>query len=307
MGADGDARVATPELLARVAGVRPLYLVESSRISGLAVAKWRFDGLRSLDERNPESILAYRTAGTACATKISGGQAIRKRPRIGSATFLPGDGSATWILDGTVEVVHLYLPPDELGRFAEQTFDVTPTVRIDDFFAIEDPWLDGYFRILASEFEGLDGAQRPADSLLLDETVHLVARHLVRRHSDAGPRARRALELQAKVNPLRPSLVRRVEQYVNERLDRDIALAELARLCCISVDHFLRSYRAARGITPYRYVLDQRLGRASTMLRTTSVPVAQIAVECGFRSPSHFSTRFHTAFGVSPSRFRRTA
>jgi AraC family transcriptional regulator len=307
MGADGDARVATPELLARSAGVRPLYLVESPGVTGLAVAKWRFERFGSFEERNPECILTYRTAGAGCATKVAGGRMIRKRPRIGSLTFLPGDGGATWTLDGPVEGVHLYLRPDQLGRFAETNLDGRPAVRIQDFFAIEDPWLDGYFRMLASEFEGRGGTRQQADSLLLDETVHSVSRHLVRWHSDAGPRARRELDLQTKVNPLRPALVRRVEEYVDGNLDRDIALPELARLCCMSVDHFLRSYRAARGITPYRYVLEQRLRRASTMLRGTAAPVAAIAVKCGFGSHSHFSTKFHAAFGVSPSDFRRTA
>ena len=85
-----------------------------------------------------------------------------------------------------------------------------------------------------------------------------------------GAGARRELDLQTKVTPLRPGLVRRVEEYVEENLERDIGLSELAHLCYMSVDHFLRSYRAARGITPYRYVLEQRLRRASTMLRTTS-------------------------------------
>src|SRR5262245_50570906 len=100
MGADVDARVATPELLARSAGVRPLYLVQSQGVGGLATAKWRFDGFQSFEERNPESILGYRTAGAGCATKTAGGRVIRKRPRIGSVTFLPGDGGAKWTLEG---------------------------------------------------------------------------------------------------------------------------------------------------------------------------------------------------------------
>ena len=36
----------------------------------------------------------------------------------------------------------------------------------------------------------------------------------------------------------------------------------LARLSCMSVDHFLRSFRAACGLTPYQYVLEQRLRKA---------------------------------------------
>lgn len=306
MGAEADARVATPESLARAVGVRPLYLVESPGVSGLAVAKWRFQAFRLLGEQNPESILSYRTGGTGCVTKVVGGRAIRKRPRIGTNTFLPSDGGATWTLDGPAEVVHLYLRPDHFERFAEDQLG-RPAARVNDFFAIEDPWLDGYFRMLASEFDGPARTSPPGDSLLLDETVHLVSRHLVRWHSNAGAGARRELDLQAKVNPLRPVLVRRIEDYVDGNLDRDISLPELAGLCSMSVDHFLRSYRAARGITPYRYVLEQRLRRAATMLRTTGEPVAAIAAKCGFRSHSHFSTKFHAAFGVSPSHFRRAA
>jgi len=305
MGAEADARVATPEVLARAVGVWPAYLVESPGVVGLAIAKWRFEGFRSLEERNPESILAYRTGGAACATKTAGGRTIRKRPRIGSLTFLPSEGGAKWALDGPAEVFHLYLPPSHLERFAEANLGSPRTTRINDFFAIQDPWLDGYFRMLASEFEGRDAERPGRDSLLVDETVHLVSRHLLRWHSDVGAGAHRELDLQTKVNPLRPALVRRVEEYVDQNLERDIGLPELARLCYMSVDHFLRSYRAARGITPYRYVLEQRLRRASTMLRTTSEPVAAIAVKCGFHSPSHFSTRFHAAFGISPTHFRR--
>jgi AraC family transcriptional regulator len=305
MGADVDVRVPTPEMLARSAGVRPLYLIESPGVSGLAAAKWRLEGFQSFEERNPESILGYRTAGAGYATKIAGGRVIRKRPRIGSLTFLPSDGGAKWTLEGSAEVLHLYLRPDHFERFAETNLDGSPAARIQDFFAIDDPWLDGYFRMLASEFESRDAAQPRPDPLLLDETVHLVSRHLVRWHSEAGAGARHELDLQTKVSPLRPGLVRRVEEYVDENLERDIGLFELAQLCCMSVDHFLRSYRAARGITPYRHVLEQRLRRASTMLRMTSEPVAAIAVRCGFRSHSHFSTRFHAAFGVSPSHFRR--
>lgn len=299
-----SARGSTPELLAHHVGVGPVRLLESPRNGGLAVAKWRFAGFRALDERNPQSILAYRIAGTAAVTKLVEGRAIRKRPRAGALTFMPSDGDATWTLDGPAEMLHLYLPPESLGRFADEYFEGGRPARVNDFFAIEDPWLDGYFRMLASELEGAGG--RPTDALLLDETMHLVLRHLVCWHSDAGERERRALDQGTRVNPLRPAMLRRVEAYIDDNLARDIALAELASLCYLSVDHFLRSYRAARGTTPYRYVIERRLDRAAQMLRATATPVATVAADCGFRSQSHFATRFHAAYGVSPSRYRRS-
>jgi len=308
MGADErEALVSTPEAVARAVGVRPLYLVESPTSQGLSAAKWRFQSFRSVREEFPESILAWCTAGSACATKISGGAASRKRPKIGSVTYAPGDGRATWALDGLLEVVHVYLRRGHVASFAEQHLSGPSLPQIDDFFAIEDPLLDGYFRMLTSELECYGGLRRPAESLLLDQSEHLLLRHLVRWHAGARPWEARGLDLQTKVNPLRPALVRRVEEYVDANLARDISLAELARLSCMSVDHFLRSFRAACGTTPYRYVLEQRLGRASAMLRTTPAPVAAIAAKCGFRNPSHFSVRFHTKFGISPSQFRRSA
>jgi len=308
MGADERAAlVSTPEAVARAVGVRPLYLVESLTSEGLAAAKWRLESFSSFRDEYSQGILSCRTAGSACVIKICGDKVIRKRPKIGSVTFFPGDGRATWALDGAVEVVHVYIRRNQVASFAQQQLSGARHPQIDDFFALEDPWLKGYFRMLTSELESYDGLRGPAESLLLDETEHLLLRHLVRWHSDAGRREARGIDLQTKVSPLRPALVRRVEEYIDANLARDISLAELARLSCMSVDHFLRSFRAARGTTPYRYVLEKRLGRASTMLQATPAPVAAIAAKCGFRSPSHFSAKFHALFGVSPSRFRRTS
>jgi len=306
MGAgEQDALASAPERVARAVGVRPLYLVPAPTGDGLAAAKWRFPTFHAVREEYPQSVLAYRIAGSGWTTKVTGGASIRKRPKVGSVTFAPGDGRTTWTLDGPAEVLHVYLRRGLLESFAEQHLNSAALPRIDDFFAIEDPWLDGYCRMLVSELEGFDGLQRPIDSLLLGETEHLLVRHLVRWHSGAAASDLHAIEAQAKVNALRPALMRRVEEHVRLNLAAEISLRSLAGLCCMSVDHFLRSFRAAAGITPYRYVLDQRLRRGSVMLRTTATPIAAIAAECGFRNPSHFSVKFHAQFGVSPSQFRR--
>jgi len=305
MGADERAAlVSTPEAMARVVGVQPLYVVESPTGQGLSAAKWRLQPFRAVREEYPESVLAYRTAGSAYVTKTYGGRTIRKRPRIGSVTFSLGDGRAAWTLEGATEALHVYLRRELVESFAEQHLSGAALPRIDDFFAIEDPWLDGYFRMLASELEGFDGLRRPVDSLLLGQTEHLIVQHLVRWYSNAAARDLHALEAQAKVNPLRPALMRQVEEHVRINLAAELSLRSLAGLCCMSVDHFLRSFRAAAGITPYQHVLELRLRRASAMLRTTAAPIAAIATECGFKNPSHFSVKFRARFGVSPSQFR---
>jgi AraC family transcriptional regulator len=308
MGAnESAAQTSTPEAIARAVGKRPLFMMESPTSTGLAAAKWLFLGNTPFGGVYPASILAFRAAGSASVTRICAGRTTRKRPRIGSVTFVAGDSEARWILDDTVEAVHLYLPRTRVESFVAQHVDGTPGLRIDDFFGIEDAWLQGYFHMLLSELDSSDSLHQPADTLLLDQTEHLVLRHLVRWHSNAAPHEVRGLDLQSKHNPLRPALLRRIEDYVYANLTRDIALADLAGLCAMSVDHFLRSFRAATGITPYRYVLEQRLRRARVLLKTTDTPIASIATTCGFRNGSNFSVKFHARFNASPSEYRRNA
>jgi AraC family transcriptional regulator len=295
--------VPTVELVARATGVRPLWSFEASTALGLSAARWRFEHLPPIGGRLPLGMLAYRAAGSAWATKAVDGRAIRKRPRVGSVSFAPSDGRAIWSVEGPFEVVHVYLQPAAIEAVAGQ-LDLG-TVEIDDFFGVEDPWLAGYFQMLTSELEVLKPLDRKVDPLLLDQSEHLLIRHLLRWHRRGVAREARAPAVQPRANPLRSALMRRAEEYVQANLAGEISLASLARLSCMSVDHFLRSFRAACGLTPYQYVLEQRLRKASTMLKTGNTPIAAIAVQCGFGNPSHFSVKFHAHFGVSPSRYRR--
>jgi AraC family transcriptional regulator len=304
---ESAAQVSTPEAIARAVGTRPVLMMESPSHRGLAAAKWLFHGNLSFGETYPASFLAFRAAGSASVTRISAGRTLRKRPRIGSVTYVAGDSEARWLLEDTVEAVHVYLPRNHIDAFVAQHVDGAAGLRIDDFFAIEDAWLQGYFHMLLSELESSATLHEPADTLLLDQTEHLVLRHLVRWHSNAAPHEVRGLDLQSKVSPLRSVLLHRIENYVCANLKRDIALADLAGLCAMSVDHFLRSFRSATGITPYRYVLEQRLRRAAVLLKTTDEPVASIAKTCGFRNGSNFSVKFHARFNASPSEYRRNA
>ena len=296
----------TPETITRAIGVRPIYCVEAVGRCGLSAARWRFGNLPPTREALPQSVLAYCAAGSARVTKVTGGRAVHKWPKVGSVTFEPGDGRATWSVDGAVEAIHVYLSPTAVQHFAEQHLDASGAPEIDDFFAIEEPWLGGYFQMLISELETFDGAGGGAESLLLGQTEYLLVRHLVRWHSHAPARDLRSIDLQSRVNPLRPVLMRRVEAYVEANLAGEISLRSLAGVAGMSINHFVRSFRTASGLTPHQYVLEQRLRRASDTLRTGDTPIAGIAAACGFGNAAHFSMKFRARFGVSPSRYRQS-
>ncbi|WP_422677914.1 helix-turn-helix transcriptional regulator [Bisbaumannia pacifica] len=64
--------------------------------------------------------------------------------------------------------------------------------------------------------------------------------------------------------------------------------------------------QAQSGPPPHQYVLQRRLARAETLLRDTALPLAEIALACGFSSSSHLASRFRRARGLAPSQLRQS-
>jgi transcriptional regulator GlxA family with amidase domain len=88
-----------------------------------------------------------------------------------------------------------------------------------------------------------------------------------------------------------------MEERLEEPVDRDA----LARLAGVTVRQLERLFRAHLGTTLGDHYLGLRLERARTLLRQTSLSVAEIAVACGFAAPAHFSRVYRARFALSPS------
>lgn len=100
---------------------------------------------------------------------------------------------------------------------------------------------------------------------------------------------------------------RRLLEYIDTRLAESITLDELAAIAALSPYHFIRSFKAEMGVTPFRWVTQQRVERARRMLEKTGMSMADIAYACGFSSQSHFSTVFKQVTGMTPASYRRQA
>jgi transcriptional regulator GlxA family with amidase domain len=93
-----------------------------------------------------------------------------------------------------------------------------------------------------------------------------------------------------------------------DAMDRDYAqpleVAELARVALMSPGHFSRSFRAAYGETPYRYLMTRRIERAKALLRRGDLTVTEVCFAVGCSSLGSFSSRFTELVGESPSAYR---
>jgi len=79
----------------------------------------------------------------------------------------------------------------------------------------------------------------------------------------------------------------------------------LAGMCALSEYHFARMFRESFGLPPHQYLLARRVNRAKELLRSSSLPLSEIALACGFSSASHFTNRFRQAMGATPGEYRK--
>jgi AraC family transcriptional regulator len=96
----------------------------------------------------------------------------------------------------------------------------------------------------------------------------------------------------------------KIADYINTHLADDIALSDLAQLLGMSPFHFSRLFKRSLQVTPHQYVLGQRIEQAKQLLKETSLPIMDIALQCGFSSHSHLGKWFRQQTGVTPKMYR---
>jgi AraC-like DNA-binding protein len=107
--------------------------------------------------------------------------------------------------------------------------------------------------------------------------------------------------------PRRRELMKRIgwaTDFMHSNLQRDLALADIARAARLSQFHFLRVFRQVHGVTPFAYLGAQRTERALALLRTTRLGVNEIAEQVGL-SRLALWRRIRASSGAAPQHLRK--
>ncbi|MHC3467248.1 GlxA family transcriptional regulator [Streptomyces sp. 7R007] len=91
-----------------------------------------------------------------------------------------------------------------------------------------------------------------------------------------------------------------------EHLDEPLTLADLAAHARMSLRTFARRFHDEVGMSPGRWLIQQRVGRARHLLEASDLTVDQIAGRVGFATGASLRQHLHAAVGVSPQAYRRT-
>ncbi len=99
--------------------------------------------------------------------------------------------------------------------------------------------------------------------------------------------------------------VRRVTDYIEQRLDGALVTEDLATVARLSTGHFCRAFKISMGETPHAYIIRQRIRRAQTLMLETRNTLSQIAYACGLTDQAHLTRLFRRFIGTTPMTWRR--
>lgn len=96
----------------------------------------------------------------------------------------------------------------------------------------------------------------------------------------------------------------RVMEYIHTHYTEQMNIDALAAIALQSRFHFIRSFKAMMGVTPYQYILHLRVEQAKLQLQRTSSTVTDISYSLGFSSTSQFYRTFLKSAGMTPEKYR---
>jgi AraC family transcriptional regulator len=97
-----------------------------------------------------------------------------------------------------------------------------------------------------------------------------------------------------------------VIEYIHAYLNSELSLIELSSQLNLSPFHFARLFKKSLGISPHKYVLQNRIERAKKSIAISpNVPLSDIALQAGFYDQTHFGKAFKKYVGVSPKAFSK--
>jgi len=204
----------------------------------------------------------------------------------------------TWIGErvSPLHAISFYLPRRALDTIA----DIEGVARIDH--VDHDPCLGADDPTIASLGMSLMPAfERPeeANQLFVDHITSATAAHVLFTYGVGKQLSEQRTDV------LTPGQEQRVKDLLMANLDGSLTVAQLANECGLSLTGFNRAFVRSTGLTPHKWLLEQRINKSMALLRGSDVPLDEVAASCGFVDRGHFVRVFTRVVGTNPRAWQR--
>jgi AraC family transcriptional regulator len=217
----------------------------------------------------------------------------------GGTFMVPGGMDFRVRLNDPLSTVHFYVRRSVLTEVAQELYKGDPTrleflPRIGD----ADPLIE---RLILSVRDELLAANSFSNNYI-DYVARMIAARLIRNHSSDEARIRPELAAPSDVQ----RKIARVTEFVQSQLHRSMQLEEIAAVVDLSVSQLSNLFRKALGQPPHRFIINLRVARARELLATSDLPIAEIALACGFSHQEHMTRILRREIGLTPAAYRRS-
>ena len=225
--------------------------------------------------------------------RLDGGKLKSSPMSPGLFNFIPAHRELEALWQAEVELLSIYLPPTILERTILENSDRNPqSIELIDRFAIGDPLLEQLIYAFKNETDNL------SDRLYRESLQTMLCAHLLRHHCSTKVVT---TEVSGRLSP---SKLRQVIDYIQENLERDLSLTQLAKIAYVSSHHFGKLFKQSMGVTPHQYVMKCRIEKAKQLLVNRQITIAEVSLATGFCHQSHFNNVFRRHTTVTPRQYR---
>jgi AraC family transcriptional regulator len=224
-----------------------------------------------------------------------GGQKHRGLGVHGDIDIVPPWTATMWEPDDVDTALVVSVDPNLLKGVAEDLDIYLDRVEIRNRFQIRDPQIENIGWALKAEME----AGYPGGKLFRDSLGTALTTCVLRKHS--------SLERTppAATGSFTGRQLKRVLAFIEENLDKDLSLAEIATVAGVSPSHCKFIFRAAMGLPLHQYVIQRRVERARILLSESELAISEIALRTGFAHQSHLARHMKRMLGYTPRTAKR--
>lgn len=215
--------------------------------------------------------------------------------RHGCVSALTRGEPSRWRWSHPIDVSHVYLVHDLVLRTAGEVFDKQISdVGMQDIVGTEDPLLHNLAAMLEQEIsEGGFGGHLYVDAIKTQLCIHFLRKYAKIKFKEYN-----------NYGALTPIQCRRISAYIEEHIENNISLPELAELIGMNVYSFMRKFPAHFNTSPHTYVMNRRIERAKKLLACRNIPLKVVAASSGFSDQSHMTRVFRKILNVTPLGYR---
>ncbi|MBD1997586.1 helix-turn-helix transcriptional regulator [Leptolyngbya sp. FACHB-541] len=214
----------------------------------------------------------------------------------GEFWICPAQVTGLWAWNSTDESLMFVIDPSWLNQIAEEAGELDSSrVELLSTIGARDSQIEAIAHLLQTELD----TDSIGEQLYAESLMQVLMVHLLRQYCALQPK------IQDHAGKLTTQHLQPVLDYIHSYLDRPLQLAQLAGIAGISQYHFCRVFRQATGVSPYQFVLQQRMEKAKELLRQRKCTIAEIALLVGYTDQSRFTRHFKRYVGATPSMFLR--